>query len=155
MKHVKGNTELYLALRSGALGAWERQQLEAHLAGCQSCRHYVEKLDRIFDEVDLSIFPELELPAWSPGRATSPIPGPNQSRTTWRWTVGLVVQRLALAILLVAAIVLGTFLGRWVAQPVNKYQRNDLLTRYQQIFEPGDISEALAVVLENKPTVAP
>ncbi len=154
MKHLRDNVRLYLAWQSGKMSEKQRRQVKAHLACCETCRRYVEALDSLFNDVDLSIFPRLELPHWSPAGAKS---CSLQGRVTEiGWSSQLRgIRRLALPALLVAAVFLGMVVGRWIATPLSSQQNTEVLSHYQQLFEQADISSSLAVVLETNDTVEP
>jgi hypothetical protein len=122
--------ELALGIASGD----ERARALEHLASCPACRHHLEELSRIADEL-LLLSPNEEPPAGFETRVLGDLPRPTRRR---RWLRPLVPAVAAVA----AALVTAT--GMWLSSQDDR----DLASRYRETLAEANgkylAAEALA-----------
>ncbi len=122
--------ELALGIASGD----ERARALEHLASCPACRHHLEELSRIADEL-LLLSPNEEPPAGFETRVLGELPRPTRRR---RWLRPLVPAVAAVAAALVTATVM------WLSSQDDR----DLASRYRETLAEANgkylAAEALA-----------
>jgi len=138
----------FLAWSEGRAGREERLRIESHLKDCRRCRMYFDGMAELFKRLDPAFLPHLEADEYLPARIRAMAKDSSKAgirRVRFAWS------SFSLAgIVMIAAVVIGIFVGRGISTTSSLYDSYDeetIVSAYYDAVSQSGLSEDWEYVL--------
>lgn len=136
----KAHTKKYfLDWLEGKLNPQEMDKVEQHLRSCADCRTYFDKMKMMLIEPEASVLPDLEPDYFLPTRIAELAKAAESKPSVF----GLWKKRVRMAVgaaLIVAALSIGIFLGKWMSHQQD-YSETEIVLSYASMFSDEGLGE--------------